>query len=117
MRVIVCGGRKYRDRLRVVEQLDAILHSQPHDTLTIIQGGASGADEFARDWCFRTSTPYINYPANWDRDGRAAGPIRNQRMLDHGQPDLVIVFPGGAGTADMVARAKRAGVQLIEVPA
>ena len=37
-----------------------------------------------------------------EKHGNAAGPIRNQRMLDHGKPDIVVAFPGGSGTADMV---------------
>lgn len=46
---------------------------------------------------------------------RSAGPKRNQRMLDKGKPDLVLAFPGGDGTADMVRKAKSAGVPIIEV--
>jgi hypothetical protein len=55
------------------------------------------------------------FPADWDTHGRAAGPIRNQRMLDVGKPDFVIAFPGGHGTANMVRKAKAAGVQVLEV--
>jgi hypothetical protein len=36
-------------------------------------------------------------------------------MLDEGKPDLVIGFPGGTGTADMLSRAEIAGVKIIEV--
>ena len=55
------------------------------------------------------------YMADWDGLGRKAGPIRNQRMLDDGKPDLGIAFPGGRGTADMVRRAREAGVETIQV--
>jgi hypothetical protein len=37
-------------------------------------------------------------------------------MIDEGKPDLVVAFPGGRGTADMVKRAKKANVEVIEVP-
>jgi len=53
--------------------------------------------------------------ANWRTHGKAAGPIRNQQMLDEGRPHLVVAFPGGTGTADMVRRAKAAGVPVMEV--
>ena len=46
--------------------------------------------------------------------GKGAGPIRNQRMLDAGQPDLVVAFEGGRGTADMITRTKRAGIEILE---
>lgn len=43
---------------------------------------------------------------------RAAGPIRDQEMLDKGKPDLVVAFLGNRGTADMVRRAREAGVPV-----
>jgi hypothetical protein len=49
------------------------------------------------------------------KHGRAARPIRNQRMLDEGKPDLVVAFPGGRGTTDMIRRAERAGVPVRQV--
>ncbi len=51
--------------------------------------------------------------ADWTTHGRAAGPIRNARMLAEYHPDLVIAFPGGRGTLDMVSKAERAGVAVI----
>ena len=49
------------------------------------------------------------------RLARMGGPLRNQRMLHEGKPDLVVVFPGGGGTKDMVRRAVKAGVAIHEV--
>ncbi len=54
------------------------------------------------------------FRALWERHGRAAGVIRNQAMLDYGI-DLVLAFPGGRGTADMVRRARSAGVAVAAV--
>ena len=51
------------------------------------------------------------------RLGRKAGPIRNQRMLDEGKPDLVVAFPGGKGTNGMIDLARNAGVRVILVSA
>lgn len=115
MRVLVCGGRNYDDPAEVFARLEERWHRSKHDCMIVLQGGATGADKFARHWCSTTSVPYINYPANWTMYGKAAGPIRNQRMIDEGKPDLVIAFPGGKGTADMVRRAKAAGIETIEV--
>jgi hypothetical protein len=36
-------------------------------------------------------------------------------MLDEGKPDLVVAFPGGTGTADMVKRAELAGVKVVKL--
>jgi hypothetical protein len=55
-------------------------------------------------------------PADWNTLGRAAGPIRNGRMLRDGLPDAVIAFAGGIGTANLVAQARAAGVTVYEIP-
>lgn len=56
-----------------------------------------------------------------DRRGRPynakAGPDRNQRMIDEGRPGLVIAFPGGDGTADMIHRAQEAGIEVVRIGA
>lgn len=85
--------------------------------VTIIHGGATGADTAADEWAVVNWTGLTEFkvtPEEWKHLGRAAGPIRNQRMIDEGKPDLVVAFPGGTGTADMVRRAKRAGIEVIE---
>jgi hypothetical protein len=56
------------------------------------------------------------FVADWDANGKAAGPLRNQRMLEAFNPDMVLAFPGGRGTADMVRKAKRRGVKVVEFP-
>lgn len=110
MRVLVCGGRDYADRRCVYAVLDDLAgHAEE-----IICGGANGADALARDWAAYRSIPCHVYNADWETHGRKAGPLRNQKMLDEGKPDLVIAFPGGRGTADMLRRAERAGVAIVK---
>lgn len=109
MRVIVCGGRAYDDAMRVRDTLDAL------GIMDLATGGADGADELAGQWAILHSVPLQIYRADWAKHGRAAGPIRNQQMLDEFKPDAVVAFPGGRGTADMVRRAKAAGVRVVEV--
>ena len=81
-------------------------------TTTIISGGAQGADTMAAQLAFEYGFRFIEFPANWRKYGKAAGPIRNQQMLDE-HPDLVLAFHSditkSKGTADMIARAKRKG--------
>lgn len=109
-RVLVCGGRDFADR-ELFDDVMSEVASQRRIS-HIIQGGASGADALAREWCVKWRYTYEHFPADWKRDGKAAGPIRNQRMLTEGKPDLVIAFPGGRGTADMIRRAEAAGVPV-----
>lgn len=115
MRVLVGGGRDYADRKKVFDTLDSI--RKELGTITIIHGGASGADALALAWAMARGFDSLQFKADWNKHGRAAGPIRNQQMLDEGHPDLVIAFPGGCGTADMVRRARASGIEVRGVTA
>lgn len=113
MRVLVCGGRDYLDKFRLERTLD-IFDSTHGPFKLIITGGARGADTLAHEWAVARGIPTQVFEAKWDKYGNAAGPFRNQEMLEVGRPDLVIAFRGGRGTADMVQRAKFAGVKFID---
>ena len=116
-RVLVCGGRNFDDRELLAKTLQPFKPSRaltpsPH---VIIHGCASGADRLADEWAQVFGVPSLGFPAHWKAEGLSAGPRRNQRMIDEGKPDLIIAFPGGRGTADMTARARAAGINVIEV--
>lgn len=139
MRILVCGGRDYgvfppanfpgdhhevkqaeKERLFFLEAMKSHLEcSQQTDgdhwwyTLEIISGMAKGADTLAVEYAKAYGLKLHEFPADWKRLGKAAGPIRNRQMLNEGKPDLVVAFPGGAGTAHMVSIAKVAGVEVI----
>jgi len=112
-RVLVCGGRDYDDRESLATVLDAAHQANPIECL--IHGAARGADTLAADWALSHDVLCNAYPADWERDGRAAGPKRNQKMLDVGRPHMVIAFPGGKGTADMIRRAEAAKVPVVKI--
>jgi hypothetical protein len=114
IRVLVTGGRFYYDKQRVFDVLDAIEH---HCTITrIVQGGATGADALALRWAIETGKEHKTYPALWKVHGRRrAGGIRNALMLREECPDLVVAFPGGSGTANMIGQSRAKCVATIEV--
>lgn len=111
MRVIVCGGRDFWDRSKVYTELDAFNAATPFSVL--IHGNARGADQLADDWAAYRKIKTLTFLPLWEEHGRKAGPMRNQKMLDEGKPDLVIAFAGGRGTADMIKRAEEAGVTVV----
>jgi predicted Rossmann-fold nucleotide-binding protein len=113
MRVLVCGGRDYADHDWLFKELDALRVSR--GVTVVISGCAPGADTIGIEWAVARKVEIVRFPADWQKHGRAAGPIRNQRMLNEGRPDLVVAFPGGRGTADMVKRAIAAGVETIRL--
>lgn len=113
MRVLVCGGRDFTDTLAAYEALDRLRKEYGFDC--IIEGDARGADRIAGYWARSRKLDNLKFPADWKTHGNAAGPIRNQRMIDEGRPDFVVAFPGGRGTLDMMTRAKAAGLPVVSV--
>jgi len=111
-KVLVCGGRDFSDYRRLCDVLDK-LHAQRRFA-ALIEGGAKGADTFAHRWALERGIEATEFTADWDRFGRAAGPIRNKQMLEEGKPDLVVAFPGGRGTASMVSLAMDANIEVIQ---
>lgn len=112
LNVLVCGGRDYNNAKFIHEELSRIHAERPFSLL--IHGAARGADTWADHWAEVHGVQPVVCRALWDKHGHAAGPIRNCAMLRL-KPHLVIAFPGGRGTRDMIQQARQAGVSVIEL--
>ena len=109
MRALICGGRDFTNYQIAKE----VLANFP--ITFIIEGGARGADFLGRKYAIDNSIPYQTFPADWNRYRNGAGPIRNKQMLDEGKPDIVIAFPGGSGTRNMMMQTEKAKIPLVEI--
>lgn len=111
MRVLVCGDRNWRN-MSVIERE---LKKFPPGTI-VIHGAARGADTLGGFVADKLGFKVIPFPAKWNIYGRAAGPIRNQVMIDEGMPELVLAFhenlSESKGTKDMVNRARSVGIKV-----
>ena len=109
MKILVAGGRDFKDYYRLEADLDALKPT------TIISGMAKGADEQGYRYAFNNDLECLKFHADWDTHGKSAGYIRNQRMLDEGKPDLVLIYWDGMskGTAHMLNIAKKAGIETV----
>lgn len=130
IRVLVCGGRRYADHAAVDKLMQTVI-ARLGPIACVIHGAATGADTLGMEWALKHNIELSPYPADWNdlthpdalirvrRDGKQydarAGFRRNQRMIDEGKPHIVVALPGGNGTADMVARARKAGLQIISL--
>jgi hypothetical protein len=117
MRLLVCGSRTWTDRPRLWQVLDRLVTAHGDGQGVLIEGDARGADRLAGQLARERGWRLERYPADWTRQGKAAGLRRNTRMLQQGRPDLVVAFTVGPlaasrGTADMVRRAQEAGVPV-----
>lgn len=110
MKVIVTGGRTYSDRAHVFASLDLLHDLEPITHL--IHGAARGADTLAGEWAASRKVACTAVPAEWELRGMVAGRMRNREMLDM-EPDAVVAFPGGTGTAHMTRIAEMENVRVI----
>jgi YspA, cpYpsA-related SLOG family len=110
LRILVCGGRAYGDAHKLGMVLD-VIHIM-EGVACIIHGDAPGADRMADNWAWLRKVPAHPYPIlrPWED-----GYHRNTRMLSAEEIDMVVAFPGGSGTADMVRKARRAGIPVKEI--
>jgi len=117
MLVLICGDRNWTSRAAVEREFNN--HGLDPNRDTIMHGAARGADTLAGTVGKQRGFPVKSYPADWDKYGRAAGPIRNKQMLDQ-NPDLVLAFhpnialSKGTGNMVKIAREKGTAVEVFE---
>src|SRR3990167_6985013 len=107
MRILVCGSRDWPD----ADMIRHILEQQPAGSV-IVHGGARGADQMGGNIAKGLGFAVEEYPADWQRNGRAAGYMRNKQMVDS-KPDLVLAFSyrSSKGTAHTIDLARQAGIK------
>lgn len=119
--VLFCGCRDWTDGPIIywaLFELSNHVRAKYQTTPIVIAGDAGGADAFAHTAADQLQLPHTIYTTNWDRHGRAAGPIRNQYMIDQGKPVTALAFWDGRskGTLDMIKRLTIAGIPVAIVP-
>jgi hypothetical protein len=121
LRLLVCGSRTWTDAALLAEAVERVVavHGQDRPGVVLIEGAARGADRLAGVLARARGWELEVYPADWQRHGRAAGMRRNARMLREGRPERVIAcaddLTASRGTADMVRRARGAGIPVLVV--
>lgn len=123
MNLLVCGGRDFTDVPLLWRRLDELRAETPEPGIRLVIDGASddvtgpyvGADYWAHQWALARNIPTIRQHAKWKEQGRAAGPIRNGEMIERNKPDMIVAFPGGRGTRNMIEQAERAGLLVQQI--
>jgi hypothetical protein len=114
MRLLITGDRNWKDESSICSVIDMFAEIYPD--LEVIHGGANGADSIAGDLAEFREIKVLVFRADWSKYGRAAGPIRNQQMLDEAKPNMVYAFhpdlKNSRGTLDMVKRARKANLPV-----
>lgn len=110
MIIAVTGGRDWRDPAFVSRHLHSF--REKHGIAEMHEGGADGWDSWCRQWARAHGIQVITYWANWEKHGKASGPIRNKLILDRAKPDWLIAGPGGKGTANMISQAEARNIPI-----
>jgi len=118
-RIIIAGSRKYNDYHRMLEKLDNLgIHLiNTIDPIEIVSGHAPGADTLGERFAKAYDYPLKIFPADWEKYGRAAGPIRNEQMAKYAAEadrGMLIAFPIGEsrGTRNMIKLAQQYGLEI-----
>ena len=116
--LIVAGTRTFNDYDLLKEKIDHALLNHKDDEIVIVQGEAKGADALAKKYAKEKGYEVKSFPADWNKHGKAAGPIRNRQMHEcAGQFEkrgCIIFWDGESrGTAQNIKLADEFGTQLI----
>ena len=110
MKIIIAGGRNFRDYNQLRESCDNILVNQKE--VEIVSGTAAGADTLGERYAQEKGYEVKKFPAQWDLYGKSAGYKRNQQMAEYA--DGLIAFWDGKsrGTKHMIDIANKMGLKV-----
>jgi len=112
VRVVFCGSRTWGKTNDQILAIYDVMSTLPLDAV-IVHGAAKGADMLAAGAAADRGNPIEAHPADWEKNGKQAGIIRNLEMLDT-KPDLVVAFWDGKskGTGHMIHAARERGIPV-----
>lgn len=108
-KVIVAGGRDFENYEWLREVLDN------HLTIgdIIISGTAKGADTLGEKYAEQRTHEIMKFPAEWEKYGKSAGPIRNRQMaLVSDKLVAFLALSGSKGTKNMIETALKKGLEV-----
>lgn len=122
-RIIVCGGRHFNDYACLESILDDVLadHNLGYAEVEVVSGGCpSGADALGELFATTHNIQCSRFPAEWDKYGKSAGPIRNSQMVNYAresQKPIVVAFSNSTtrGTNDTIKKANKLGIEIVNI--
>jgi hypothetical protein len=108
MKTIIAGSRTITDFALVANAIKA----SGFKITEVVSGGCSGPDQLGERWAALNNVPVKVFPADWEAYGKAAGPMRNERMAAYADA-LIACFDGKSrGTANMIEHARERGLRI-----
>lgn len=107
MKVIIAGSRHMQ--WTSYPLIDQAVKASGFPITEEICGQALGADTMGAKWAFDNGIPIKNFPADWKKHGKGAGPIRNGEMADYADALIVFIWDGSRGSANMLKQMQDRG--------
>jgi len=110
MKLIIAGGRDFDCKDPVCKEV-----GKSGGITEIVSGTARGEDRLGEEYAKEKGIKVRRFPADWNKHGKAAGPIRNEEMAQYA--DSLIAFWDGAsrGTGGMIELARKYGLEVTVV--
>lgn len=111
MRTIIAGSRHFTD----YELMCKVMANLRWTVTEVVSGKAPGADTLGERWASENNIPVKEFPADWSKFHRAAGPIRNKQMADYAEACVVFLYPNSRGSINMYEQARKKEMPLVVV--
>ena len=113
MKLIIAGSR---EGFEIADVFVAMEESGFKERVTeVVSGTARGVDRLGEAWANANYIPIKKFPADWEKNGRASGHIRNQEMGDYADALLVLIHNESKGSEGMLSYAKKKGLEVFVV--
>lgn len=113
--ILITGAREYTNKKLIRETLSQ--YKKKNTNVLLIHGNCSGVDKLAAEVGKELGFQIESHPANWNKYGNAAGPIRNKEMIESlvkHDNKLMFAFHDdiekSRGTKNCVSQAKKFGI-------
>ena len=119
LHILVCGGRHFTNYTLLCDILDNVIGDIKE--VEIVSGHCQGADMLGEKYAQEHEIDVKIFPADWEKYGRKAGPIRNKQMVDYitsFDNRIVVAFTNEntIGTRNTITLAKKANISVVEIP-
>lgn len=106
MKVVIAGTRyKDKENREIFDDYNLVVQAVQRSGFNItevVSGCAIGADRLGEKWAINNSVPIKEMPADWNRYGNSAGPLRNKAMAEYADAAIVIWDGESRGSRNMI---------------
>lgn len=108
MKVIIAGSRD----ITGIDVVEFAIARSGFEITQVISGACRGVDKLGEQWAKENNIPIDLCPADWAKDPKRAGYLRNEVMGSKADALIAIWDGKSPGTKNMISIAKRNGLKV-----